>query len=481
MTTALPYRRIGGTASVLGAHEAIIVGGLIASLIVWLPLQTPVAALAYQYGGIPVSAARGILVLKDLVVAVAVIALLVRHRSGLGLRWYDAAALAYVGLIAVYSIVPWLLGSDLPFMSVAGSARVFAVPVELYALGRLAVLSGVDIAALVRVYLLASAVAALFTIGQWMLTSETFWTATIDMPRFVREVQGLPGALSLWDISILGHYGVGAGNTGQFLRAIGPFTHPVGTGHYFVAPLLLAVARTMGLELGRDVRASIGWVSLSLLFAAAVVTPISRGSWIAAGLGVLILGLAFRKIRMAMAAVLLTGLFVVIVPPFSYSVSSALSFQDSSVIAHGEAVGEGVGTVIDNPIGLGVGQADQFGSAFAGDGDSAGVGENMYLSVLVTVGPLGLLAFVLWMIGLASGLAPHRGASISWTRVALFAALVGYAVSALTASSLMRFTTSGSFWLLVGLLVLDGHADVRRGIAAVRRQLPDVRMPSRSR
>jgi hypothetical protein len=182
-----------------------------------------------------------------------------------------------------------------------------------------------------------------------------------------------------------------------------------------------------------------------------------------------------------LAAVVLTGLFVVLVPPFSYSVRSAISFQDSSVIAHGEAVGEGLGTVIDNPIGLGVGQADQFGSAFAGGADAAGVGENMYLSVLVTVGPLGLAALLLWMLGLALGLAPRSDRATSWMRAALFAALAGYAVSAMTSSSLMRFTTSGSFWLLVGLLVLSGPVDVRGGIASARRQLSEVRIPSRSR
>jgi O-antigen ligase len=332
----------------------------------------------------------------------------------------------------------------------------------------------------VRVFLVASAVAAALTVAQWALTSESFWTSVINMPQFVREVQGLPGALSLWDISILGHYGVGAGNSGQFLRAIGPFTHPVGTGHYFVAPLLLSVARTMTTN-RRDPRAVAGWALLALLFAAAVITPISRGSWIAAGLGVLVLGLTLHRVRLALAAVVLTGLFVILVPPFSYSVRSAISFQDSSVIAHGEAVGEGLGTVIDNPIGLGVGQADQFGSAFAGGADAAGVGENMYLSVLVTVGPLGLAALLLWMLGLALGLAPRRDRATSWMRAALFAALAGYAVSAMTSSSLMRFTTSGSFWLLVGLLVLSGPVDVRGGIASARRQLSEVRIPSRSR
>ena len=449
----------------IATREAVVVGALTAALLTWLVIQTPVVLLAYQYGGIPTDVARFALLAKDVVVALAIVGLLVRHRSRLDLRFYDFAALAYVGLIAVYSVVPWLLGSDLPFMAVAASARVFVMPVELYALGRLAVLSGVDVGAIVRVFIGASAVAAAFAVGQWMLVPVEFWESTMNMPRFVREVQGLPGALSLWDISILGHYGVGEG--GQFPRAIGPFTHPVGASHYFVAPLLFAVARTMKLDARADRRAFIGWGLLALLFAAAIITPISRGSWIAAGVGVLVCGLLLRRLRLALPALVLTGLFVLLVPPFSYSVLSAASFQDSSVIAHGQAVEVGVGTVLGNPIGLGVGQADHLGSALAGAADAAGVGENMYLSILVTVGPLGLLAFLIWMAGIGIGLAPRqRGAT--WMRVALFAALIGYAASALTASPLMRFTTSASFWLLAGLLV-GTVPTIRRGRRALDR------------
>jgi len=451
MTTATRERGAWRDSASIDSREAVVVGALVAAIVTWLVIQTPVVLLAYQYGGIPTTAARLALLAKDMVVAVTVFGLLVRHRHRIDLRFYDIAALAYIGLIAIYSVVPWALGSDLPFVAVAASARVFLMPVELYALGRLAVLSGVDVGAIVRVFIGASAIAAVFAVGQWMLVPVEFWASSMDMPRFVREVQGLPGALSLWDISILGHYGVGVG--GQFPRAIGPFTHPVGASHYFIAPLLLAVARTMTLDHRAARGAVIGWGLLALLFAAAIITPISRGSWIAAGIGVLACGVLLRRVRIAVLALALTALLVVLVPPFSYSIRSAASFDDSSVIAHGQAVEEGVGTVLGNPIGLGVGQADHLGTALAGAADAAGVGENMYLSILVTVGPLGLLAFVVWMAGVGIGLAPRRPGAAAWMRVALFAALVGYAASALTASGLMRFTTSASFWLVAGLLV----------------------------
>lgn len=459
-TTAM----LGGSRSsaAVTRSEAFWVTVALVWLLVWLPLQTPFAMLAYQYGGLPAEAARIILLLKDLAVAALIVALAIRHIGQVRLRWFDWMAIAYIVLVGVYSIVPWLFGSQLPFIAVAASARIFVLPVELYALGRLAFVAGVNTRLIVIAFVAASAVAALFTVVTYVLLPASFWITTMDMPRFVREVQGLPGARTLWDISVLGHYGVGEG--GQFARAIGPFTHPVGTGHFFVVPLLLSVAATFDASRrGASWRRILAYLGLVLLFIAAVITPISRGSWLAAGLGVLFIGLFYRRPVVTVVALAAVGAFLLLVPPFSLSISSALSLSDSSVQAHGNAIGEGIDTVTHNPLGLGVGQADQPGFAFGGDA-AAGVGENMYLSLLVTVGPLGLAAFLAWLLGVSSALLAAFRANGRWLVVATLAALVGFAASAATASPLMRFTTSAHFWLLLGLVVATYQSDLPRGV-----------------
>ena len=84
--------------------------------------------------------------------------------------------------------------------------------------------------------------AAVLTVGLYFLPP-TFWMTTVDLVTFEREGQGIPNAVSLWDIGILGQFGVGDGGT--FARAIGPFTHPVGTAHYFVLPLVIASCAAM--------------------------------------------------------------------------------------------------------------------------------------------------------------------------------------------------------------------------------------------
>ncbi len=79
-------------------------------LVVWLPLQTPIAIAIFQYGH-SVGLSQATLLLKDVVVALlALYALAVTWRS-LKLRWFDWLAIAYVVLVGIYSTVPWLLGS----------------------------------------------------------------------------------------------------------------------------------------------------------------------------------------------------------------------------------------------------------------------------------------------------------------------------------------------------------------------------------
>ena len=156
----------------------------------------------------------------------------------------------------------------------------------------------------------------------------------------------------------------------------------------------------------------------------------------------------------------LAGAFIVLVPPFSDSVTSSLSGTDSSIRGHQIAVEEGTGTAADNPFGMGLGQGDHFGEAFsteggaAGQSASAGVGENLYLAMFVSVGPLGLIFLVAWALGVGLALWPgHRPSRDTWARVAIGAILAGFLVSSVGASPLLRFTTSASFWLICGLLV----------------------------
>ena len=99
--------------------------------------------------------------------------------------------------------------------------------------------------------------------------------------------------------------------------------------------------------------------------------------------------------------------------------------------------------VVDNPFGLGLGQADHFGKALSnegGVGPSAGVGENLYLALLVSVGPVGFPLSAVWCAGLLRSLLRVRDDALGWLGLAVGCTAVGYLSSAMTASALMRFT-----------------------------------------
>jgi hypothetical protein len=446
-------------------RQASAVAALIAFLIAWIPLQTPIAILAFQYGGVSVEVARAILLAKDVMVALLIVYLFVTHWREVRLAWWDYFAIAYVVLLGIYTVVPWALGSRLPAAAVLASLREFLVPVELYALGRLAVIGGIELRPIIIWFLAVAAATAAFTVLFYLFVPVQFWSSTLDLVTFERVVQGIPTANTLWDISLLGQYGVS--DSGTFPRAIGPFTHPVGTAHYFVVPLILAVAASFRYWNLRDRRAALVAGALVILLAAAIITPISRGNWIAAAVGVLLLGLAYRRLIPSFIALAVVAAFIVAVPPFSYSITSALQGSDSSIVGHQIAIQDGLHTVQQNPGGLGVGQADHFGEALSGgtadDGTaSAGIGENMYLAILASVGPLGLIAFLGWMIGLMVALFRRSGGlrSADWMAIGTGATLVAFSVSALSGSPLMRFTTSASFWLLVGLFVAVRIRDI---------------------
>jgi hypothetical protein len=429
---------------------------LLLVFIVWLPLQTPIAIVAFQYLHLPVAASRGVLLAKDAYIAVVLLGLLAAYLPTVRLRWYDWLALAYALTVAVYAIVPLILGTKLPIVAVAASAREFLVPVELYAVGRLAAAAGVRLIPLVLAFLITAVIAAVFTVGLYLLVPVNFWSSTLDLVSFEREVQGLANAISLWDIALLGQYGVGS--TGSFARAVGPFTHPVGTATYFVVPLVLAATGTMAQVASRR-RLAIALAIVSIVCAFAVITPISRAAWVAAGASVFLVGALYRRLVPTIATLTLVGIFVVLTPPFSYSVTSALSGSDSSVVGHQQAIEHGLDSAVDNPLGLGLGQGDHLGSAIStsitGDADaSAAVGENLYLAMFVSIGPIGVLLFVGWLLGVAKSLLPTlKPEPSAWAQTAMFSLLIGFVIASATASLLLRFTTAATFWLLIGMSV----------------------------
>ena len=84
----------------------------LALLTLWLPVQTPLAIVVFQYGHHE-KWAQALLLVKDVYAALLIAYLFVRYWRRLTFYWFDWAAIVYAVLIVVYSIVPWLLGSHI--------------------------------------------------------------------------------------------------------------------------------------------------------------------------------------------------------------------------------------------------------------------------------------------------------------------------------------------------------------------------------
>jgi hypothetical protein len=430
-------------------RESRLVTWILIAFLAWIPLQTPLAVVAWQYLSLSVSATQAILLVKDFWAAGLILILFFRHLREIRFHWFDWFALGFVVLVFIYSVVPAVLGSHLPALAVIASARELLVPVELYALGRLAGYAGVSPKRLVVAFLVIAAAAAAFSIGTWAVMPWEFWTSTYNLVGFTRIVQGIQSATDIWWASILSYYG----SFGAALRAVGPFTHPVGTGVYFAMPLSLAVCAVWMSNVRRRVALAVAVAALALFFVA-VISPISRGTWIGFVAAVAVAGVVLHKYRLAAVTVIAFALFVAFVPPYSWAVRSAANSSDSSSIGHATAIASGISVITAHPGGLGVGQGDQYGTVFSGGNSVAGVGENMYLTTYASTGPVGTLAFVVWLGALLVALFRRvRPTLPAWICVGVGVGLLAEVIAGLSASTLMRFTTAASIWLLVGLVI----------------------------
>jgi hypothetical protein len=451
------------TVRAYGRFETGFVTWLLVAFLVWIPLQTPVAVVAWQYLHVSNSVAQAILLIKDAWAAIFIVALFFRHLREIRFYWFDSFALAFGILIAAYSIVPAALGSHLPALAVISSARELLVPIELYALGRLAGYAGVSTVGLVRAFLVIAGVAATFSVGTFLLLPQTFWNTQYNLVGFIHDVQEVSTATTLWWASLVNFYGPNISS----LRAVGPFTHPVGTGVYFALPMTLMLCAAFLSDMRHKL--ALGVVALGvILFGLAILTPISRGTWLGFLGATVLCGLILHRYRLAALTVVVFAMIIILVPPYSYSIKTAVNGTDSSTAGHTQAVEHAIQVVQANPGGAGVGQGDSLGTIFSG-GESAGVGEDMYLSTYTSVGPLGLLAFLIWLAALVVELFGRARKGIpTWISVGVGACLVAEAAAALTASTLMRFTTAASIWFFVGLVMASPAAGDRWFITAAR-------------
>jgi hypothetical protein len=130
---------------------------------------------------------------------------------------------------------------------------------------------------------------------------------------------------------------------------------------------------------------------------------------------------------------------------------------DPSALGHIAAIVHGTQTVLQEPLGFGIGTAGYVGYGFAGEGEQA-VGESLYLSLAAELGWIGMLLFAGWVAVAAWRLGRYAldnsGRDSSWALAAgLAVATVGYAVASLTTEVWRGLQAGAIYWWLLGTAV----------------------------
>jgi hypothetical protein len=387
---------------------------------------------------------------KDVLVLVAlVLAIRARGRlpfDGVATDWL---ALAFGALVVLYALIPqsWLDGNATTHGILLG-LRHDGMPVAAYFLGRALDLTQDELRRIFRTILATGAAVAVFGLVdvyaiplQWWRDSGTAGWFTEQLGFAYQGLSGLPE-----------NFVYNTNDERPLRRLVSTFLSPLATSYLIVVALLVAAAWLSRDRLRGRVLAL--WLALTALLFAGLLWTHSRSSYLALALGLVVYGFARRAIsggeRLAFVAVAFgviavgagfvraypdigprtsftphelqcqranaagdtaalnrhgcfgTGGTAMGVRRFTQSVGvvttaaedpGAGGLSDSSTESHWRSLRGGLRTVLENPLGFGLGNAGSTGSR---TGVEIKAGESTYTELGVDTGLLGGLVFIAW-------------------------------------------------------------------------------------
>jgi len=378
-------------------------------LVVGLAFHNLVMSLLWE-AGVRGAALDVVAAWKDALLVVGVVAALLALRGRPSLVWADRLALLYAGIVVLYLLLPqsWLDGAATARGELL-ALRHHLLPVGVYALGRLAPLAA---GAWRRLCLALLAVAGMLAV--WGLVD--VYLVPLDTWRG----SGVPG----WFSNQLGiEYQCFGGlpenwilNTNDeespLRRLTSTFLGPLATAYALVVVLLLLAARR---KLDR-ITAVVGVVA-----GAGLLWTHTRAAFAVLAGGLVLLALLQRRPRLVAVAALWLLLsigfvkaFPTIGPSTSYTATElsclrenaaregeasgdALSGGDASTRSHLENLRDGIRTVVESPLGFGLGNA---GVTASRTGAPIKAGESTYTEIGVDTGIAGALALIAWLVAL---------------------------------------------------------------------------------
>jgi hypothetical protein len=362
---------------------------------------------------------------KEAVLAVALVAVLLRaRRLPLDLA-ADRLALAYGLVVVLYAVIPqgWL-GGEAGAKTILYALRHDLLPVAAYGLGRL--LDPWDEHRAERVVVaVAAVVAALGLLDVYAVPLQ--WWRDSGAPGWFREQLGLhyKGLSGLPE-----NFVYNPGDERPLRRLVSTFLSPLATSYVLVVALLLVLAKGRG-------RLAAG---LSALLFAALLWTHTRAAILALAAGLVVLAYTLRRPMLVVTALVTVAVGVAFVRvyddigPKTRFTATELAYQrahgrqgaaastdpfsqrESSTSSHLRNLRDGLETVARHPQGYGLGNAGV--TAFR-TGVELKAGESTYTELGVETGLVGALLFVAWSLALLRRLLGRS----SWLAASLVAVL----------------------------------------------------------
>lgn len=406
----------------------------LAALATYLPFLQLTQAWLWRNGYLSEPRAVQAGYVKELVLAVvAVRALQLRPRRPL--RTAEHVALAWLGLVALYLVLP--VGPSLEGRFVA--ARADAGFLLVFLVARWLPVPGTLVRRLEGAFIGVGAVVALVGVwNRWGPDGFADWIEGTGLVAFRRDVLDAPAFAPVLRIEFGG---------GEVIRSGSIFLSANELGYF----LLVVV----GLVLGRLLRGTAHRVEIgvALVSALGIVYTNSRSALLLLPVVALVCAAASGRLTRGAGVVLAAGAVVaglVAGLGLGYQVTSAFDTGNDRTAGHVDATGEALGRLVTHPLGSGLGTASSTAERL-GVEDSVRATENFYLRVGAQIGIVGsfLALATVWLVWRSVwGLARRDRADPSSGVVGGFAAV---ALGAFALDTFSELATAWWLFLLAGV------------------------------
>lgn len=361
----------------------------------------------------------------------------------------DQAAIAFLGLVAIYIVLP--IGPEIYVRLLGG--RQLASFILIFLAARHSGMNPLMMRWVEIAILAAGAIVA--AIGLWnYFRPDDFaiWISSTGAFQWQTEVLGAAGpqGVVIFHTIAAGHVVVRAGSI---------FLNPLSAAFFLLVPLGIVIGRAAAGQLQRLE------LAVGALCGAGVIVTVTRTAIVAVPVMIAVALLAGRRPgRVAVWWLVGAALLYPLVDSvgLAHQLSSALDTGSISTAGHLSALQQDLAATLSHPLGSGLGTGGSQGQRFAVAG--AITAESWYFQVAIEVGFLGMVLFIALLGQVLAGL--WRRASIGEAAaVPALCALSGLAAGGFFLHSFDNLHTSYPAWALAGLAVSAGATGAWRQAA----------------